>query len=113
MPKDEWGVKRLCPSCATRFYDLQRDPMTCPNCGATFDLDSLVAKKTGGRTEKKDPQAEKAPVKPAAAEEDVVLDDDDDDSDDVDIGDELLEDDDEDNVDLEDIADVPADDDDN
>ena len=33
MPKDEWGVKRLCPHCGTRFYDLQRDPMTCPNCG--------------------------------------------------------------------------------
>ena len=36
MPKDEWGVKRNCPTCSTRFYDLRTDPMHCPNCGATF-----------------------------------------------------------------------------
>ena len=34
MPKDEWGAKRVCPTCGTRFYDLQHDPMTCPNCGS-------------------------------------------------------------------------------
>ena len=26
MPNEEWGVKRLCPKCATRFYDLKNDP---------------------------------------------------------------------------------------
>ena len=40
MPKEEWGVKRLCPNCSTRFYDLQKDPMTCPLCGHQFDLES-------------------------------------------------------------------------
>ena len=45
MPKDEWGVKRICPTCATRFYDLRTDPMTCPNCGAVFTIDSLTAVK--------------------------------------------------------------------
>ena len=48
MPKDEWGVKRLCPHCNSRFYDLQRDPMTCPECGHSFTAESLVAGR--GRT---------------------------------------------------------------
>ena len=114
MPKDEWGVKRLCPSCSTRFYDLQRDPMTCPSCGASFDLDSLLSKKTGSRPEKKEETA--APRATRTDDDGAVLDDSDDSSDDsgVEIGDELLEDDDDDDtVDLEDIADVPAEDDEN
>ena len=39
MPKEEWGTKRLCPQCNTRFYDLNNDPMTCPACGATSVVD--------------------------------------------------------------------------
>lgn len=39
LSKPEWGIKRVCQSCGTRFYDLQRDPIICPNCGATFDPD--------------------------------------------------------------------------
>src|SRR3546814_3617723 len=30
MVKAEWGTKRSCPKCATRFYDLTNDdPVTC------------------------------------------------------------------------------------
>ena len=43
MPKEEWGTKRLCPQCNTRFYDLMNDPMTCPACGAEFTLESLTS----------------------------------------------------------------------
>jgi uncharacterized protein (TIGR02300 family) len=32
-----WGQKRICSSCGARFYDLQREPLVCPNCGATVD----------------------------------------------------------------------------
>ncbi len=28
------GGKRVCVSCATRFYDLARTPPVCPKCGA-------------------------------------------------------------------------------
>ncbi len=28
------GSKRVCVSCATRFYDLARTPPVCPKCGA-------------------------------------------------------------------------------
>ena len=57
MPKDEWGVKRICPTCSTRFYDLRTDPMHCPNCGATFTLESLTAVKAKAlRPEKVKPE---------------------------------------------------------
>lgn len=42
MGKPEWGVKRLCASCGARFYDLNRNPVACPECGAAFDLEALV-----------------------------------------------------------------------
>ncbi|HQY44801.1 MAG TPA: TIGR02300 family protein [Paracoccaceae bacterium] len=107
MPKDEWGVKRLCPHCASRFYDLKRDPMTCPECGHGFSAESLVANR--GRVM----IAEKAVVK----ERDLDLDDLADDTDleeaagDVELDDDLLEDDEDDNVSLDDIADVGGSDD--
>ena len=37
LAKPEWGVKRTCQSCGARFYDLKRDPIMCPKCGAEFD----------------------------------------------------------------------------
>ena len=30
------GFKRICASCATRFYDFNKDPILCPKCGAEF-----------------------------------------------------------------------------
>ena len=42
MAKPEWGVKRVCQSCAAKFYDLNRSPITCPKCAATFDPDALL-----------------------------------------------------------------------
>lgn len=33
MVKPEWGTKRTCPKCGTRFYDLTKDePVVCINC---------------------------------------------------------------------------------
>jgi uncharacterized protein (TIGR02300 family) len=112
MPKEEWGVKRICPKCSVRFYDLQNDPMTCPSCGAVFDIESLTAPK--GRASAGQRSKEEDTSKVASddlVDEDVVLDDDD--ESDGDLDDELLEDDDDDSVDLDDIADVASDDDEN
>src|SRR5690554_7782173 len=37
MVKPEWGTKRTCPKCGTRFYDLgKEDPATCIECGETW-----------------------------------------------------------------------------
>ena len=42
MAKSEWGVKRVCQSCAAKFYDLNRSPITCPKCAASFDPEALL-----------------------------------------------------------------------
>ena len=36
--KADRGTKRTCQSgsCGARFYDLNRDPVTCPVCGASY-----------------------------------------------------------------------------
>ena len=96
MPNEEWGVKRACPKCATRFYDLNKDPMICPSCAHSFTLASILEQLSGRSGAKA-----KAAEAKAAAEAD----------DDVDPGDELLEDDDDDTVSLDDIADVASKDD--
>ena len=101
MPKDEWGVKRLCPHCASRFYDLMKDPMTCPECGHSFTAESLLAGR--GRVMVSD--------KTSAKDEDIDMDDlaeDDLDADggDDELDDDLLEDDEDDEVSLDEIADV-------
>ncbi|MBK5944985.1 TIGR02300 family protein [Rhodobacter veldkampii DSM 11550] len=102
MPKEEWGVKRLCPHCASRFYDLTKDPMTCPVCNNTFTADSLSAGR--GRTM----IADKASVREREVDVDDLADEEDLDADtgDVDLDDDLLEDDEDDTVSLDDIADV-------
>lgn len=38
MTKLEWGTKRACQSCSSRFYDLRRSPIVCPKCGETFEI---------------------------------------------------------------------------
>lgn len=33
---DKKGMKRICPSCSTRFYDFNKRPISCPNCKTEF-----------------------------------------------------------------------------
>ena len=42
MAKPEWGTKRICPSCGTRYYDLLRDPVVCPRCSTPFDPEAFL-----------------------------------------------------------------------
>jgi uncharacterized protein (TIGR02300 family) len=42
VSKQEWGTKRICPNCGTRYYDLSRDPIVCPKCSTTFDPEALL-----------------------------------------------------------------------
>jgi uncharacterized protein (TIGR02300 family) len=44
--KAEWGAKRTCPKCATRFYDLGKDdPVTCVECGSQWQPDPVLKSK--------------------------------------------------------------------
>jgi len=108
MPKEEWGVKRLCPHCASRFYDLQRDPMTCPECAHTFTADSLIVSRGRSMIAEKAAVRERDRDRVRAAESDDLVDEEvlEDETADVDLDDDLLEDDEDDNVSLDEIADV-------
>ena len=42
VAKPEWGAKRICPSCGTRYYDLLRKPVICPKCSTPFDPEAFL-----------------------------------------------------------------------
>lgn len=42
MVKAEWGIKRICPNCGTRYYDFRKEPPTCPACGTAYDPEALL-----------------------------------------------------------------------
>ncbi len=41
MTKPEWGSKRTCLNCGTRFYDMQCTPIVCPKCGSENAPDAV------------------------------------------------------------------------
>jgi uncharacterized protein (TIGR02300 family) len=87
------GSKRVCTTCGARFYDLNKDPIVCPKCGAENDKDAGKLKR-GGKGSRSDAAKKGAAVKPAAVEDEDDLDDsllDTDDDADADDGD-LMED---------------------
>ena len=46
MVKPEWGTKRTCPKCGTRFYDLNKDePVTCIECGEQWSPEPVLKSK--------------------------------------------------------------------
>ena len=47
MAKPEWGKKRICSSCNTKYYDLNKSPIICPSCGAEFDPNDYLKTKKG------------------------------------------------------------------
>ena len=47
MAKPEWGKKRICSFCNTRYYDLNKSPIICPSCGAEFDPSDYLKTKKG------------------------------------------------------------------
>lgn len=111
MPKEEWGVKRVCPTTGKRFYDLGASPIVSPYTGEVVVLETG---KGGAQSLVADKAATKA-KEAEGADDDLVLDDDIDidDEDEADLPDDnVLDDDDEDTVALDDIADVATTDDD-
>jgi uncharacterized protein (TIGR02300 family) len=71
MVKAEWGTKRTCPKCGTRFYDLGKDdPVTCLECGVSWEPEPVL--------KSKQPMPFDAPKKDSAkSEKDTDLADDD------------------------------------
>lgn len=41
----EKGTKRKCVSCSTLFYDFNKLPLICPNCGAEVNMLTNISKR--------------------------------------------------------------------
>jgi uncharacterized protein (TIGR02300 family) len=42
LANPEWGTKRICPSCGTRYYDLMREQVICPKCSTPYDAEAFL-----------------------------------------------------------------------
>lgn len=76
MVKPEWGTKRVCPKCATRFYDLgKEDPVHCIECGNDFMPDPVLKSKQPMAFEAA-PTPKAKPDQDLANEEEDIVDED-------------------------------------
>ena len=97
MVKPEWGTKRTCPKCGTRFYDLGKDnPVTCIECGAVWEPEPVLKPKQPiiieeGKKDKAEQEDDTDLSGDATEDEDLVADVDEDaeinPDDEVDLGD--------------------------
>jgi uncharacterized protein (TIGR02300 family) len=77
MVKPEWGAKRTCPKCATRFYDLGKDePVTCIECGNVWTPEAVLKSKQPLPYEEL-PQKAAVSAEPETADDDLDIDIDD------------------------------------
>jgi uncharacterized protein (TIGR02300 family) len=75
MVKPEWGAKRTCPKCSTRFYDLGKDnPVHCIECGTDFVPDPVLKSKQPLAFEAVQPVQKEAAADDALAGEDLAVD---------------------------------------
>lgn len=111
MPKEEWGVKRVCPTTGKRFYDLNKSPAISPYTGEVVDIETARRKGpvADAKSHAKAKRDQDDLVEDLDTDDDILTDDDEDDNE---LDADLLEDDDDDSVSLDDIADVSGNDDD-
>ncbi len=63
MAKPELGQKRICVSCAARFYDMTKVPAVCPKCGTEQPIEQPRPRRGGNVVDVRKPK------KAAVAEE--------------------------------------------
>ena len=74
MIKPEWGTKRTCPKCSTRFYDLgKEDPVACVSCGHSWVPEPILKSKQALPFEAAKTDAEVKPGEAAEADTDLDL----------------------------------------
>jgi len=66
VAKPEWGTKRVCQSCGTRFYDLMRTPCVCPKCQSVVETEVVFKPRRQSAAEAR--AAKLVPAAAAAAE---------------------------------------------
>jgi uncharacterized protein (TIGR02300 family) len=67
VAKPELGAKRHCQSCATKFYDFNKDPIVCPKCGTIFQVAALT--RAAARVQEEEAEAEKEGVETVSLDE--------------------------------------------
>ena len=70
----ERGIKRTCqnPECGSRFYDLSRNPITCPVCNTVYEMAvSAMAVAAAGPSGAEEKAARRPARKPAYAVQSV------------------------------------------
>jgi len=77
MVKPEWGAKRTCPKCSTRFYDLGKDdPVHCIECGTDFVPEPVLKSKQPLTFEAAPVVAKEPAADPELEAEDLAVDED-------------------------------------
>lgn len=77
MVKPEWGAKRTCPKCSTRFYDLGKDdPVHCIECGTDFVPEPVLKSKQPMAFEAAPTQAKEPAEDKELAADDLAVDED-------------------------------------
>jgi uncharacterized protein (TIGR02300 family) len=77
MVKPEWGTKRTCPKCSTRFYDLGKDdPVHCIECGTDFVPEPVLKSKQPLAFEAAPVAAKEPAADPELEAEDLAVDED-------------------------------------
>ena len=77
MVKPEWGTKRTCPKCSTRFYDLgTEDPVHCIACGTEWLPEPVLKSKQPLALEVAAPQAKETEQDDELAADDLAIDED-------------------------------------
>jgi uncharacterized protein (TIGR02300 family) len=66
--KAAWGTKRNCQSCGAHFYDLHKNPIACPKCGAIYDPEAIAKSRRGRSSAEKAAQRMAPRPAPVAAE---------------------------------------------
>jgi uncharacterized protein (TIGR02300 family) len=110
VAKPEWGIKRICPSCGARYYDLRKDPPVCPTCGAQYDPEALLKSRRARPTSVEDVKKLPLPLEDdgirVVADDETALED----ADDVPVGELEEEAEDEEDVLIEDASELGEDD---
>jgi len=50
LANPELGAKQICPTCQSKFYDLNKRPAHCPKCGTDFDPEEEALRSRRSRT---------------------------------------------------------------
>ncbi len=52
MSKKKWGKRRICSACGVKYYDMNKESVTCPRCGAPYRKEVATRRQKAAVSEK-------------------------------------------------------------